>query len=868
MTETRGRPWYKAIDGRWASAAIPLLLGFALRLVYALQAEPFIDEPTTVLVARAIAAGGLPMLPSGLFYGNDLPFSYLAGGAIALAGSRAEVHLLAIRLLSVGAGVLTIGLVYLAGRRFFSSRAAFLAALFLALSPEAVLWGGRARAYALLGLLAFSAIALYYAGLPVSQTRGARYRRLGLALLVIATFVHPEAALLLPALAVGAGLVNGWRYALGQGRQRPARLAELLLAGVGISARYGLQLALARGWIGGFATVAGSRPPLGWPADWLLRLEGVRPFFLDLERLPWTVLALLALFLALRKRGARNRASLFFSACLWLVPLGMLLLLGSTYQSPRYLTMLLPLFALLAGDGLARAVGLLAGWKLLVRVQSRIAGRLPGGGKTAPRRGLEPKSREPVAGREAAVAGLVALLLLAGYLLPAVAAATYQEKGFQPALEYVAGHRRPGDRVATVAPAFSQFVLGHCDFFALGLDYEEFVYHDEEGRLVDRWLGSPVIRSAGDLEQALDQAGDDGQRLWLVTDEVRFRRRFEADFAQTVWQEMELVAKTGGVLVFCSHEAIEPAVEQPLDAAFGGEVALVGYELGRASDQGQAAGLARQPAWGQVVARPGQTLPLTLHWQALTPPRGDYTAFVHLLAADGGRAAQDDGPPLGGLQPTSRWLPGETMPDRRVLDPGQPGFADLAPGLYRIEVGLYSLAGGEGRLPVSSSRGALPGEALILDYVRVPDGDEAPPAPAQRREVLLAGEGDQIRLLGHTLPSTAAQAGGSLDLTLYWQAVERPAVDYTVLLHLLDARGEIWGQGDGPPLGGFYPTSFWDPGEVVADGHTLAIRADAPPGTYRLAAGLYELSSGRRLAGEEGDLVVLAEIEIEIEVGP
>ncbi len=850
MAKTRGRPWYKGIDGTWASAAV-LLLGFVLRLWYALQADPFVDEPTTLLVARAIAASGLPTLPSGLFYGNDLPFSYLAGGAVALAGSHptAEAHLLAVRLVSVTAGVLTIGLVFAIGRRSFSPSAGFFAALLLALSPEAVLWGGRARAYAVLGLVVTVAATLFYAGLSPGRARGALLRRLGLVLLVVATFIHPEAALLLPAMAVGAVLVNGWRWWSG-----PAHLAELLLAGVGVAARYGLQIALARGWIGGFATLVGSRPPLSWPEDWLLRLESVRPFFFDPERLAWTLLALLALVAAARslatgrrvlagqrvlagrgidagrgvpaERGAgRDRATLYFSACLWLVPVGMLLALGSTYQSPRYLVMLLPIFALLAGDGLTRGVDLLASWK-------------------------------PLVGKRGIVAGLVALVLLLGYLPPAVAAANHQEKGFRPALEYVADHWQTGDRVATVAPAACEVVVGHCDLFALGLDYEEFVFRAGDGGLVDRWLGSPWLGSAAELQEALAQALDQGRGLWLVVDEARFRRRFGADFAQAVWQGMELVANTGGVMVFRSYHAAELAAAQPLDAVFGDQVALVGYALGRATGPGASGPGA--PTWGEVQARPGQSLPLTLYWQALVPPAGDYHAFVHLLAADGRRLAQADGPPLGGLQPTSRWLPGETLPDRWTLELP----ADMAPGLYRLEVGLYGVAEDGERLPVSSSRGVLPGDALIVDYVRVLADDEQPPAPAERREVLLRGEGDEIRLLGYALPSPAVGTGGSLDLTLYWQAVTQPAADYTVLLHLLDAAGEIWGQGDGPPLAGFYPTSFWDPGEVVVDQHTVAVRTDAPPGTYRLATGLYQLSTGRRLVAEEGELIVLAEVEV------
>ncbi len=247
-------------------ALLPLGVGLALRLTYALHAEPFVDEPTTMLVAQAVARTGVPVLPSGLFYGNDLPFSYLAGALVALFGP----HLLAVRLLSVAASIATIALVYTAGRRLFSPQAGLWAALLLALAPQEIVWGSRARAYALLELLVLASAWLFYAG--VSRDR-AGPRRLGLFLLVAAIFVHPEAALLLPALVVAAGLIKGWRW-----WTRPVHLAELALAVAGAGARYLLQVALARGWIGGYATVAGSRPPLQLPFDLPARLADVAPF--------------------------------------------------------------------------------------------------------------------------------------------------------------------------------------------------------------------------------------------------------------------------------------------------------------------------------------------------------------------------------------------------------------------------------------------------------------------------------------------------------------------------------------------------------------------------------------------------------------
>jgi len=140
-----------------------------------------------MLVAQAVARTGIPALPSGLFYGNDLPFSYLAGALVALLGP----HLLAVRLLSVAASMATIALAYGAGRRLFSPQAGLWAALLLAMAPQEIVWGSRARAYALLELLVMASTWLFYTG--VSGDR-AGLRRLGLFLLVAAIFVHPEAA--------------------------------------------------------------------------------------------------------------------------------------------------------------------------------------------------------------------------------------------------------------------------------------------------------------------------------------------------------------------------------------------------------------------------------------------------------------------------------------------------------------------------------------------------------------------------------------------------------------------------------------------------------------------------------------------------
>lgn len=94
----------------------------------------------------------------------------------------------------------------------------------------------------------------------------------------------------------------------------------------------------------------------------------------------------------------------------------------------------------------------------------------------------------------------------------------------------------------------------------------------------------------------------------------------------------------------------------------------------------------------------------------------------------------------------------------------------------------------------------------------------------------------------------ALNPGESITVTLYWQARSSIPEDYTVFVHFLNEQGQRWGQHDGQPMGGFYPTSFWQPGDIVLDEHTLTLAADAPPGTYHLDVGLYRLSDMQRLS--------------------
>ncbi|GAB4428069.1 MAG: hypothetical protein Kow0031_08180 [Anaerolineae bacterium] len=118
-------------------------------------------------------------------------------------------------------------------------------------------------------------------------------------------------------------------------------------------------------------------------------------------------------------------------------------------------------------------------------------------------------------------------------------------------------------------------------------------------------------------------------------------------------------------------------VTQPVDVNFNHWLALRGYMLNP-----------ENPV-------PGETLKLTLHWQAQQPTPVDYTIFVHLLDAAGNTVAQADVVPGDGAWPTSGWSPGEWL--MTTISLNLP--ADLPPGQYDIRLGWYHWESGE-RLPI------------------------------------------------------------------------------------------------------------------------------------------------------------------------
>lgn len=180
------------------------------------------------------------------------------------------------------------------------------------------------------------------------------------------------------------------------------------------------------------------------------------------------------------------------------------------------------------------------------------------------------------------------------------------------------------------------------------------------------------------------------------------------------------------------------------------------------------------------------------------------------------------------------------------------------------------------REQVEALAASADGRAYLASLLHLRDFFAPPPARGPetaffrlwRMERPLAVDfGPDIRLVGcDGCAGGAAAPGGALTFRFYWQALGRPASNYSLFIHLtaLADRAPL-AQADGPPGPPERPTLTWDaPGETLI-GAPLALHLppDLPPGVYRLLLGLYDYNSGARLPlAAGGDAFELARLRV------
>ncbi|MDW8069002.1 MAG: glycosyltransferase family 39 protein [Anaerolineae bacterium] len=261
----------------------------------------------------------------------------------------------------------------------------------------------------------------------------------------------------------------------------------------------------------------------------------------------------------------------------------------------------------------------------------------------------------------------------------------------------------------------------------------------------------------------------------------------------------------------------DPGTVRPqhsLRAQFGDAIRFLGYDLS---------------------ARPEKRfLDVTLYWQATAPITDDYVMALQLVSPIPGdntlRWTYDSWPGRGNY-PTTAWQPGEVVRDRYRFHLPEANFPTQA---WDLQVVLYDPE--RGPLPVSVD-GTAVGNRLILERLRLPGS--VPTCPESDRLTAEVHLGERVALTH----AGVAVEGKSVRIVLCWQSLAPLSEDYHVFVHLYDSSGTLLAAGDGPPMGGAFPTSLWKPGDVVLDLHDLPPLVEGG----RVAVGLYRLQDGLRL---------------------
>ncbi len=207
---------------------------------------------------------------------------------------------------------------------------------------------------------------------------------------------------------------------------------------------------------------------------------------------------------------------------------------------------------------------------------------------------------------------------------------------------------------------------------------------------------------------ALQQAGEAHDRIWFLPYKSA---DWDAEGAVVAWldRHWERLSRPGDeeigsfALRLYRPTRVALATARPTEAHWAGQIRLRAYRLVLAQGRGNA----QTPR--KAVLAPGDAITLTLFWEALQPPGGDYTVFIHLIAPDGRVVAQRDSRPLGGSYPTSEWQPNELILDRYVIIIP----AEAKEGEYRLFVGLYNAGPGD-RLPAYVGEAGSPADGYEL----------------------------------------------------------------------------------------------------------------------------------------------------------
>ncbi len=244
----------------------------------------------------------------------------------------------------------------------------------------------------------------------------------------------------------------------------------------------------------------------------------------------------------------------------------------------------------------------------------------------------------------------------------------------------------------------------------------------------------------------------------------------------------------------------------------------------------------------------GEQLPVSLHWFAPQQVPPITLRFSLLKVGDVGGRILANNQPVYDTYPFQFWETPQYVIDRQLLTIPD----DAESGSYAVSVRLLDA--------LENTVGVFElGQVTVEKTERIfsePTFDVAQTAVF----------GSELMLHGYSLTPLE---DNSAELTLVWQALQKPKADYTIFVHLLMPDGSCspcaW-QQDVMPQQNQYPTTRWQINEYVVDRYQIELPDSLENGRYPLEIGLYLADSGIRLQVESdftntGDALFLDPIQ-------
>lgn len=252
---------------------------------------------------------------------------------------------------------------------------------------------------------------------------------------------------------------------------------------------------------------------------------------------------------------------------------------------------------------------------------------------------------------------------------------------------------------------------------------------------------------------------------------------------------------------------------------------------------------------------PHSDLAISLCWQALTPVTKNYSVSLAVIGPDGEGYGHLETYPGRGNYPTSSWTVNRPFCDDYTLH-----VRGDVPSPAAATIRIRLLDGVQGNpLGVTNSSGEAFDPNLVTLPLKIKAEAGALPTPSHPVNYRF---GERINLIGYDLETLSESH--QVRVTLHWKVLEDIPDNYVVFIHLRDTPIHVYAQNDSQPRRGWYPTSWWQSGEVVLDEHTITLTEQPPPGALDLYLGLYDPTTGIRLAvfDAQGNPLVNDEVKL------